>query len=153
MKRTVAVATLLALVLAAGAAPAQEKSGVVPLAKFVSIFTDPLSTSAQKEVGLPVGTWYEGAITVSDVEHFPAKGKAPAYSEIKDWNYAGGCYLLLFRTSDLAGALKLKVGERILVRARLADFGINITKFTVGCETRFAHFRECAILGPASAAK
>lgn len=146
MKRTVAFGALVILVLFGGAAVAQEKSRPLPLSGFVKTFTDIRATSAQKEVGLPPGTWYEGTITISDVEYYKQQGQDPAWVEIKDWNYPGGCTTLLFRTNDVEGGLKLHVGDQAVVRAKLAEIGVHLGKFVSNCETHVGLFREAEII-------
>jgi hypothetical protein len=146
MKATVAVGALAILGLLGGSAVAQEKSRPLPLSGFVKTFTDIRATSAQKELGLPEGTWYEGTITISDVEYYKKQGQDAAWAEIKDWNYAGGCTMLLFRTSDIEGALKLQVGDQAVVRARLAEIGVHLGKFVSNCETHVGLFREAEIV-------
>jgi hypothetical protein len=146
MKLRVALVALVVVVLVGGAAVAQEKSRPLPLSGFVKTFTDIRATSAQKELGLPEGTWYEGTITISDVEYYKKQGQDPAWAEIKDWNYAGGCTMLLFRTNDIEGALKLHVGDQAVVRARLAEIGVHLGKFVSNCETHVGLFREAEII-------
>jgi hypothetical protein len=146
MKRTVALGALAILVLFGGAAVAQEKSRPLPLSGFVKTFTDIRATSAQKELGLPPGTWYEGTIAISDVEYYKQQGQDPAWVEIKDWNYLGGCTMLLFRTNDVEGALKLHVGDQAVVRAKLAEIGVHLGKFVSNCETHVGLFREAEIV-------
>jgi len=141
MKTTGAVAAFVVLALAGDSAFAQEKSRPLPLSGFVKMFTDVQATSAQKEIGLPEGTWYEGTITISDVEIVKAEGKQPARAEIKDWNYVGGCTMLLFRTTDTENALKLGVGDQAVVRARLAETGAHISLFPTNCQTTSASSR------------
>lgn len=145
MRRAVAVAAVLVLG-AVGGVGAQDKSNPLPLSGFVKTFTDIRATSAQKEIGLPEGTWYEGTITVSDVEYYQAKGQDPAWVEIKDWNYPGGCNVLLFRTNDVDGALKLHVGDQALVRAKLSDIGVHVGMYMSNCGMHFGLFRETQIL-------
>ena len=125
---------------------AQDRAHPLPLSTFVDIYTDQTVTSAQKEVGLKKGTWYEGAVIVTDVEYYQNKGTGEPFAEIKDVNYRGGCYLLLFRVQDTAKALALKVGDRVVVRGWLSDLGMHTTKYVTVCETRFALFKECEIL-------
>jgi Cu/Ag efflux protein CusF len=125
---------------------AQDRATPLPLGTFVDTYTDQTVTSAQKQVGLKEGTWYEGTITVSDVDYYENKGTGEPFAEIKDVNYRGGCYLLLFRVQDTAKALTLKVGDKVVVRGRLSDVGMYTTKYVTVCETRFALFKECEIL-------
>ena len=146
MNAKIFLGALAVLVLAGGAAVAQEKSKPLPLSGFVQTFTDIRATSAQKELGLPEGTWYEGTITISDVEYYKQQGQDPAWVEIKDWNYPGGCTMLLFRTNDVEGALKLQVGDQAVVRAKLAEIGVHLGKFVSNCETHVGLFREAEIL-------
>jgi hypothetical protein len=146
MKWTFALGALVVLGLAGGAAVAQEKARPLPLSGFVKTFTDIRATSAQKELGLPEGTWYEGTITISDVEYYKKQGQDPAWVEIKDWNYPGGCTMLLFRTNDVENAIKLHVGDQAVVRARLAEIGVHLGKFVSNCETHVGLFREAEIL-------
>jgi hypothetical protein len=110
------------------------------------MYTDQTVTSAQKEIGLKGGTWYEGTITVTDVEYYKNAGTGEPFTEIKDVNYLGGCYLLLFRVQDTARALALKVGDKAVIRGWLSDIGMSTTKYVTVCETRFALFKECEIL-------
>lgn len=140
------LAALVVTGLVGGVAVAQEKSSPRPLSGFVKTFTDIRATSAQKELGLPEGTWYEGTITISDVEYYKKQGQDPAWVEIKDWNYPGGCTMLLFRTGDVDGALKLQVGDQAVVRARLAEIGVHLGRFVSNCETHVGLFREAEIL-------
>jgi hypothetical protein len=140
------LAALVVAGLVGGVAVAQEKSRPLPLSGFVKTFTDIRATSAQKEVGLPPGTWYEGTITISDVEYYKQQGQDPAWVEIKDWNYPGGCNMLLFRTGDVDGALKLQVGDQAVVRAKLAEIGVHLGKFVSNCETHVGLFREAEII-------
>ena len=125
---------------------AQDRSHPLPLGTFVDIYTDQTVTSAQKEIGLKEGTWYEGTITVTDVEYYKNTGTGEPFAEIKDVNYRGGCYLLLFRVQDTVKALALKVGDKAVIRGRLSDIGMSTTKYVTVCETRFALFKECEIL-------
>jgi len=125
---------------------AQDRSHPLPLSTFVDMYTDQTATSAQKEIGLKGGTWYEGAITVTDVEYYKNTGTGEPFAEIKDVNYRGGCYLLLFRVQDTAKALALKVGDKAVIRGWLSDIGMSTTKYVTVCETRFALFKECEIL-------
>ena len=125
---------------------AQDRSHPLPLSTFVDIYTDQSVTSAQKEIGLKEGTWYEGIITVSDVEYYKNTGTGAPFAEIKDVNYRGGCYLLLFRVQDTVKALALKVGDKVVIRGWLSDIGMSTTKYVTVCETRFALFKECEIL-------
>jgi hypothetical protein len=110
------------------------------------MYTDQTVTSAQKEIGLKGGTWYEGTITVTDVEYYKNTGTGEPFAEIKDVNYRGGCYLLLFRVQDTVKALALKVGDKAVIRGWLSDIGMSTTKYVTVCETRFALFKECEIL-------
>ena len=137
---------LVVIGLAGGVAVAQEKSTPLPLSGFVKTFTDIRATSAQKELGLPEGTWYEGTVTISDVEYYRKQGQDPAWVEIKDWNYPGGCTMLLFRTGDVESALKLQVGDQAVVRAKLAEIGVHLGKFVSNCETHVGLFREAEII-------
>jgi hypothetical protein len=137
---------LAAVCLAAGPAAAQDRERPLPLSGFVTMFTDIRATSAQKELGLPEGTWYEGTITVSDVELVKAQGPEPARVEIKDWNYVGGCTMLLFRSADTANALKLGVGDQAVVRARLAGTDAHVTRFPTSCQTHVGVFVDTEIL-------
>ena len=146
MKNAVAVATLVAVSLAAGPAFAQDQARPLPLSGFVSMFTDVRATSAQKELGLPEGTWYEGTITISDVELVKAQGQEPARVEIKDWNYVGGCTMLLFRSADTANALKLGVGDQAVIRARLSAMDAHVSKFPTACQTHVGVFVDTEIL-------
>jgi len=125
---------------------AQDRSHPLPLGTFIDIYTDQTVTSAQKEVGLKKGTWYEGTIAVSDVEYYKNTGMGEPFAEVKDVNYRGGCYLLLFRVQDTVKALALKIGDRIVIRGWLSDIGMATTKYVTVCETRFALFKECEIL-------
>ena len=146
MKATLFTAVMLGCTLLAIGADAQDRSQPLPLSTFVDVFTDQTVTSAQKEVGLKEGTWYQGAVTVSDVNYYQNKGTGEPFAEIKDVNYRGGCYLLLFRVQDTAKALALKVGDKVVVRGRLSNLGVSTTKYVTVCETRFALFKECEIL-------
>ena len=146
MRMRVALAAFFIVGALGGAAAAQEKTQPQPLSGFVRTFTDIRATSAQKEVGLPEGTWYEGTITISDVEYYKQQGKDPAWVEIKDWNYPGGCTMLLFRTNDVESGLKLHVGDQAVVRARLAEIGVHLGKFVSNCETHVGLFREAEII-------
>jgi hypothetical protein len=125
---------------------AQDRSHPLPLSTFVDMYTDQTATSAQKEIGLKGGTWYEGTITVTDVEYYKNTGTGEPFAEIKDVNYRGGCYLLLFRVQDTVKALALKVGDKAVIRGWLSDIGMSTTKYVTVCETRFALFKECEIL-------
>ena len=98
---------------------AQDRSHPLPLGTFVDIYTDQTATSAQKEIGLKEGTWYEGTVTVTDVEYYKNTGTGEPFAEIKDVNYRGGCYLLLFRVQDTVKALTLSVGDKAVIRGRL----------------------------------
>jgi hypothetical protein len=149
MRATAVLAALSACALMAATAAAQERTSAIPLDVFVESFTDRTLTTAQKELKLPAGTWYEGVVTVTDVEYYQAQGAEPPFAEIRDENYRGGCFLLIFRTPDTEKALTLKVDDRVMVRGRLADTGVHLSRFLSGCETRFALFRECEILGVA----
>ena len=146
MRRAIAVAALLVLGLGAGAAVAQDQARPLPLSGFVKTFTDIKATSAQKELALPPGTWYEGTITVGDVEYYKQQGNDPAWVEIKDWNYVGGCTMLLFRTNDVESALKLHVGDQAVVRAKLAEIGVHLGKYVSNCETHVGMFTETEVL-------
>jgi len=146
MRAPFVAAVLAGFTLFAAGAFAQDRAHPLPLSTFIDIYTDQTVTSAQKEVGLKKGTWYEGTITVSDVEYYQNKGTGEPFTEIKDVNYRGGCYLLLFRVQDTAKALTLKVGDQVLVRGWLSDVGMYTTKYVTVCETRFALFKECEIL-------
>lgn len=139
-------AVLLGCALFTAAVFAQDRSRPLPLSTFVDIYTDQTVTSAQKEVGLKEGTWYEGTVTVSDVEYYKNSGTGEPFAEIKDVNYRGGCYLLLFRVRDTVKALALKVGDRVVVRGWLSNVGMSTTKYVTVCETRYALFQECEIL-------
>jgi hypothetical protein len=139
-------AVLVGCALFAARVFAQDRSHPLPLSTFVDIYTDQAVTSAQKEVGLKKGVWYEGTITVSDVEYYKNTGTGKPFTEIKDVNYRGGCYLLLFRVQDTDKALALKVGDKVVVRGWLSDIGMSTTKYVAVCETRFALFKECEIL-------
>jgi hypothetical protein len=146
MRTAFGAAVFVACVLSAGLVGAQDRSKPLPLSGFIGQFTDRNMTSAQKEIGLPEGTWYEGTITVSDVEYYKKQGTGESFAEIKDVNYEGGCYLLLFRIQDTAKALELKVNDKVVIRGRLSNMGIHTTKYVVVCETRFALFKDCEIL-------
>ena len=146
-------AMLAGCTLFAAVAFAQDRSHPLPLGTFVDTYTDQSVTSAQKEVGLKKGTWYEGTITVTDVEYYQNKGTGEPFAEIKDVNYRGGCYLLLFRVKDTEKALTLRVGDKVTVRGWLSDIGMYTTKYVTVCETRFALFKECEILEVAKPAK
>ena len=146
MRKSFVAAALVGCTLFAADGFAQDRSHPLPLGTFVDIYTDQTVTSAQKEVGLKPGTWYEGAITVTDVEYYKNTGTGEPFAEIKDVNYEGGCYLLLFRVQDTAKALTLKVGDRVVVRGWLSDVGMYTSKYITVCETRFALFKECEIL-------
>jgi hypothetical protein len=145
MGRFAAVAASV-LLLTAATAVAQEKDKPAPLETFVKTFTDLRATSAQKELLLPEGAWYEGTITVSDVEYQKPEGKDAAWAEIMDWNFLGGCYQLQFRTQDTAGALRRRVGEPAVVRARLREFGSHEGKFVSNCNARIGLFTETEIV-------
>lgn len=147
MKRAFVMAVLLGSLVFPGSVVAQDQSHPLPLSTFVDLFTNQEATSAQKEFGLPEGTWYEGTISVTDVEHYRKQGSGEAFAEIKDVNYQGGCYLLLFRVQDIGKALALKVGDKVQVRGKLSNIGMYTTKYVTVCETRFALFKECEILG------
>jgi hypothetical protein len=153
MRAAFRAVVIVGCVLSAAAVLAQEKSRPLPLSTFVATFTNPSATSAQKEIGLPEGTWYEGTITVTDVEHYKQQGSGEAFAEIKDVNYEGGCYLLLFRVQDTAKALSLKVGDKVVIRGRLSNMGMSTTKYVLVCETRFALFKDCEILEVVKAEK
>ncbi len=146
MRTPCVAAVLVGCTLLAGGAFAQDQAHPLPLSTFVGSYTDPAATSAQKEIGLREGTWYEGTITVTDVEYYKNKGTGDPFAEIKDDNYRGGCYLLMFRVQDTAKALALKVGEKVVVRGRLSNIGMYTTKYVTVCEIRFALFKECEIL-------
>lgn len=146
MNAKLCFAALAVAGLVGGAAVAQERERPLPLSGFVKTFTDIRATSAQKELGLPEGTWYEGTITISDVEYYKKQGQDPPWAEIKDWNYPGGCTMLLFRTGDIEGALKLHVGDQAVVRAKLAGIGVHLGKFVSNCETHVGLFREAEII-------
>lgn len=146
MRTPFAAVVLVGYTLFAADLCAQDQSHPLPLSTFVDIFTDQAVTSAQKEVGLKKGTWYEGTVIVTDVEYYKNAGTGAPFAEIKDVNYRGGCYLLLFRVRDTAKALALKVGEKAVVRGWLSDIGMHTTKYVTVCETRFALFKECEIL-------
>jgi len=146
MRAPFVAAVLAGYTLFAAGAFAQDRAHPLPLSTFIDIYTDQSVTSAQKEVGLKKGTWYEGTITVSDVEYYQNKGTGEPFTEIKDVNYRGGCYLLLFRVQDTAKALALKVGDKVVIRGWLSDVGMYTTKYVTVCETRFALFKECEIL-------
>jgi len=139
-------AVLVGSTLFAAGVFAQDRSHPLPLGTFVDIYTDQSVTSAQKEIGLKEGTWYEGTITVTDVEYYKNTGTGEPFAEIKDMNYRGGCYLLLFRVQDTAKALALKVGDKVVVRGMLSNIGMQTTKYVLVCETRYALFKECEIL-------
>ena len=153
MRRIFAAAVLVGCTLFAAAVPAQDRAHPLPLSTFVDIYTDQTVTSAQKEIGLQEGTWYEGTITVTDVEYYKNTGTGEPFAEIKDVNYRGGCYLLLFRVQDTARALALKVGDRVVVRGWLSNIGMHTTKYVMVCETRFALFKDCEILEIVKAGK
>jgi len=153
MRAAFGAVVIVGCLLCAGPLPAQDKAHPLPLSTFVRMFTDPSATSAQKEIGLPEGTWYEGTITVSDVEYYKKQGPGEAFTEIKDVNYEGGCYLLLFRVQDLDKALALKVGDKAVIRGRLSNMGMATTKYVLVCETRFALFKDCEILEVIKAGK
>lgn len=146
MRAPFVAAALVGCTLFAAGALAQDRTHPLPLSTFIDTFTDPTATSAQKELGLPEGTWYEGTITVSDVEYYKNLGSGEPFAEIKDENHRGGCYLLLFRVQDTVKALTLKVGDKAVVRGRLSNLGMYTTKYVTVCETRFALFKECEIL-------
>ena len=146
MRTPFAAAVLVGCTLFAAAGFAQDRARPLPLSTFVDVYTDQAVTSAQKELGLKEGTWYEGTITVTDVEYYTNKGTGDPFFEIKDVNYRGGCYLLLFRVQDTAKALTLKVGDKVVLRGRLSDVGMYTTKYVTVCETRFALFKECEIV-------
>ena len=146
MKKVFGAAVIVVCVLSAGLVPAQDKSSPLPMSTFVGMFTDPSVTSAQKHIGLPEGTWYEGTVTVSDVEYYQGQSQGERFAEIKDKHYEGGCYMLLFRVPDLDKALSLKVGDKIAIRGKLSNMGMATTKYAIVCETRFALFKDCEIL-------
>jgi len=146
MRTSLIAVVLVGCALGAGSVCAQDRTHPLPLSTFVDVFTDQTVTSAQKEVGLKEGTWYEGAISVTDVEYFKNQGTGEPFTQIKDDNYRGGCYLLLFRVQDVAKALALKIGDRLVVRGKLSSVGMSTTKYVTVCETRFALFKECEIL-------
>jgi Cu/Ag efflux protein CusF len=153
MRTPFVAAVMIGCTLIAGGAFAQERPHPLPLSTFVDIYTDQSVTSAQKEVGLKEGTWYEGTATVTDVDYYQNKGTGEPFAEIKDVNYRGGCYLLLFRVVDTAKALTLKVGDKVVVRGRLSNIGMYTTKYVTVCETRFALFKDCEILNVLSPGK
>jgi hypothetical protein len=126
MRGTTALAALALCALVPGTAPAQERPSAVALETFVESFTDRTMTSAQKQLKLPAGTWYEGVVTVTDVEYYKAQGGEPAFAEIRDENYRGGCFLLIFRTQDAEKALTLKIDDRVTVRGRLRTPGASL---------------------------
>ena len=146
MRAPFVAAVLAGYTLFAAGAFAQDRAHPLPLSTFIDIYTDQSVTSAQKEVGLKEGTWYEGTVTVTDVEYFKNSGTGEPFTQIKDVNYRGGCYLLMFRVLDTAKALTLKVGDKVVVRGWLSDIGMQTTKYITVCETRFALFKECEIL-------
>ena len=146
MRAPFVAAVMVGVALFAAGVFAQDRSHPLPLSTFVDIYTDQTVTSAQKEIGLQEGTWYEGTITVTDVEYYKNTGTGEPFAEIKDVNYRGGCYLLLFRVQDTAKALTLKVGDKTVIRGRLSGVGMSTTKYVTVCETRFALFKECEIL-------
>ena len=146
MKTALAVTALVVLGLSRDAALAQEQSNPLPLSGFVRTFTDLRATSAQKELLLPEGAWYEGAITVSDVEYHKPEGKDAAWAEIKDWNYVGGCTMLLFKTAETEGALKLGVGDQAVVRARFSGTSAHEGLFPTNCRMRVGIFTDTQIL-------
>jgi len=146
MRAPFVAAALVGFTLFAAGTFAQDSTHPLPLGTFVDIFTDQTVTSAQKEVGLKEGTWYEGTVTVTDVEYYKNRGTGEPFAQIRDDNYRGGCYLLLFRVRDTAKALTLKIGDRVRVRGWLSDIGMSTTKYVTVCETRFALFKECEIL-------
>jgi hypothetical protein len=145
--KAAAVAALAVCTLFAGSAGAQDKIHPVALVSFVELFTNPAVTSARKAQGLKTGTWYEGTITVTDVEYYKKQGAEAAFAEIRDENYRGGCFLLIFRTPDTGKALALSVDDKVVVRGRLAGSGLQLSKFVSGCQTRYALFKDCEILG------
>lgn len=146
MKTSFVAVVMVGCTLFAAGVFAQDRSRPLPLSTFIGIYTDQTVTSAQKEIGLQEGTWYEGTITVTDVEYYKNTGTGEPFAEIKDVNYRGGCYLLLFRVQDTVKALALKIGDRVVVRGRLSNIGMSTTKYVTVCETRFALFKECEIL-------
>jgi Cu/Ag efflux protein CusF len=153
MKTAALAAVLVGCTLFAAVGFAQDQSHPQPLSAFVDLYTDQTVTSAQKEVGLKEGTWYEGSVVVTDVDYYQNKGTGQPFAEIKDVNYRGGCYLLLFRVQDTAKALALKVGDKVTVRGRLSEIGMYTTKYVTVCETRFARFKDCEILAVATPQK
>ena len=146
MRTRFVAAVMVGSTLFAAGVLAQDQSHPLPLSTFVDMYTDQTVTSAQKEVGLKEGTWYEGTITVTDVEYFKNTGTGEPFAEIKDVNYRDGCYLLLFRVQDTVKALTLSVGDKVVIRGRLSDIGMSTTKYVLVCETRFALFKDCEIL-------
>jgi hypothetical protein len=146
MRTSCVAAVLVACCLLTADVFAQDRSQPLPLSTFVDIYTDQTVTSAQKEVGLKEGTWYEGTVTVTDVEYYKNAGTGAPFAEIKDSNYRGGCYLLMFRVQDTVKALALKIGDKVVIRGWLSDVGMSTTKYVTVCETRFALFKECEIL-------
>jgi hypothetical protein len=146
MRAPFVAVVMVGVTLCAAGVFAQDRSHPLPLSTFVDIYTDQTVTSAQKEIGLQEGTWYEGTITVTDVEYYKNTGTGEPFAEIKDVNYRGGCYLLLFRVQDAVKALALKVGDKVVIRGRLSGVGMSTTKYVTVCETRFALFKECEIL-------
>ncbi len=147
MRRMVLTALCSALTLLPCTALAQDRSSPRPLEDFVRLFTDDTATTAQKEVGLQEGAYYQGTITVSDVQLYTAKGKGERMAEIKDWNLDESCYVLLLRTPEVEKALELKKGDRVAVRARFAEMGLHVTKYVMECETYYALFKEGEIIG------
>ena len=79
-KAFIVAAVIVGFTLFAGGVFAQDRSHPLTLNTFVDILTDPTATSAQKEVGLKDGTWYEGTITVTDVEYFKNKGTGEPFT-------------------------------------------------------------------------
>ena len=146
MRAPFVAVVMVGVTLFAAGLSAQERSHPLPLSTFVDIYTDQTVTSAQKEIGLQEGPWYEGTITVTDVEYYKNTGTGEPFAEIKDVNYRGGCYLLLFRVQDTVKALALKVGDKTVIRGRLSGVGMATTKYVTVCETRFALFKDCEIL-------
>lgn len=146
MKKTVVITVFTVLSLFGGAVFAQNRANPLPLDDFVARFTDDKATSAQKETQLPEGTWYQGVITVSDVQLYTVKADGRKVAEIKDWNLDAGCYVMILRTEDLEKALTLKRGDRALVKGRLAEMGLHVDRFVVDCETYYARLKEVEVL-------
>ena len=147
MKVTVLCALCAALHLLPGAAFAQDKSSPQPLDGFIRLFTDSAATTAQKEVGLKEGTYYQGTVTVSDVQLYTVKGRGERFAEIKDWSLDDSCYMLMLHTPDVEKALELKKGDRIVVRGKFAEMGLHVTKYVMECETYYALFKDGEIIG------